>query len=65
MQFSTTSSRVDCPYCGEAFELIIDPVEPEQAYIEDCFVCCQPIHLQVTVHESGEVEIIARSENDC
>ncbi len=65
MRLSTTSARIDCPYCGEEFELIVDPVEPEQSYIEDCFVCCRPIHLSVSVDEAGDVNVIARSENDC
>ena len=65
MRFSTTSSQIHCPYCGEMFELIIDPGEPEQAYIEDCFVCCRPIHLNVRVDDDGDVEVTARSENDC
>lgn len=65
MRLSTTSVRIDCPYCGELFELIVDPVETEQAYVEDCFVCCRPMHLTVTVGEEGEVNVDARDENDC
>ena len=65
MQFSTSSVQIDCPYCGETFELVIDPGEAEQAYVEDCFVCCRPIHLNVVVDDDGDVDVRAHSENDC
>ena len=64
MRFGTDSTTIDCPYCGEAFELVIDTGENEQQYIEDCYVCCRPIHLSVWL--DGDVcEVIARHENDC
>jgi len=37
--------NVDCPYCGEMITLVVDLSVPEQDYIEDCFVCCRPIHI--------------------
>ena len=37
---------VDCPYCGETITLVLDLSVPEQDYIEDCFVCCQPIRVR-------------------
>ena len=40
---------IDCPYCGEASEIVIDPSESQQSYVEDCYVCCRPINLTVTV----------------
>ena len=33
--------EVQCPWCFELVELIIDP-ETEGSYIEDCEVCCRP-----------------------
>lgn len=55
---------IDCPYCGERFELIIDTGEPAQSYIEDCYVCCRPIALEVML-EGEDVWVSARHENDC
>ncbi|MDT8340302.1 MAG: CPXCG motif-containing cysteine-rich protein [Longimicrobiales bacterium] len=38
-----TSAWVNCPYCGEASEMILDPWGGEdQEYTEDCPVCCRP-----------------------
>jgi len=36
---------VDCPYCGEGITLVVDLSVAEQVYIEDCSVCCRPIHI--------------------
>jgi len=53
-----------CPYCGEPIVLIIDCSEDEQSYIEDCFVCCRPISLEVSVDASGFPLVNARHEDD-
>jgi len=55
---------VQCPYCGESIELLIDLSVPQQNYTEDCQVCCRPIIVNVGVDSSGSVEIIATSENE-
>ncbi|MBQ0721453.1 MAG: CPXCG motif-containing cysteine-rich protein [Gammaproteobacteria bacterium] len=53
-----------CPYCAEAIELVIDCSEHEQRYIEDCFVCCRPISLEVLLDSSGYPAVQARHEDD-
>lgn len=58
------SQRIDCPYCGETIEILIDPSLPEQSYIEDCQVCCRPISLRVRVDEDGVAQVSARAENE-
>ena len=56
--------NVDCPYCGESIDLLIDQSESLQDYIEDCQVCCRPIRLSVAVDLDGNVNLKARSENE-
>jgi hypothetical protein len=52
---------LDCPYCGARISMVVDPSVPEQRYIEDCEVCCNPIELTLVVRD-GEIERIdARS----
>ncbi len=59
----TVPQRVDCPYCGEPIELLVDTSVEQQDYIEDCSVCCRPMEL--SVHVTGdEVFLTARGEND-
>ena len=55
---------VDCPYCGEAIEILLDASIPNQTYIEDCQVCCRPITLMVQIDASGVAHVRSRAEND-
>lgn len=55
---------VDCPYCGESIDLLIDQSESLQDYIEDCQVCCRPIRIGVAIDLDGNVDLTARSENE-
>lgn len=57
------SVHIDCPYCGERIEIVVDTSVEEQEYIEDCFVCCRPIILTVGVGPEGPYAF-ARSENE-
>lgn len=54
---------IDCPYCGETIELVVDTTVEDQDYVEDCSVCCQPMQLSVTVAD-GDVAVVAKHEND-
>lgn len=42
------AERIDCPYCGESLEILIEPLDDQQRYFEDCQVCCQPIMIEIT-----------------
>ncbi|EGG94372.1 hypothetical protein IMCC1989_31 [gamma proteobacterium IMCC1989] len=49
--------------------MVVDASEAPQSYIEDCFVCCRPINVTVTVEnnhhgENEEVMIEVKSEDD-
>ncbi|MFM7624963.1 MAG: CPXCG motif-containing cysteine-rich protein [Gammaproteobacteria bacterium] len=46
---------IDCPYCGETIDTVIDLSAGSFRYIEDCQVCCQPIDLAGEVDEGGEL----------
>lgn len=42
-----------CPFCFERISMILDvSVEGEQAYVEDCEVCCNPIQISYTAENS-------------
>jgi hypothetical protein len=55
---------VACPYCGEMIEVLIDPQEMGQTYIEDCQVCCKPIIFDITEDASGDVAVSVQSEDE-
>ena len=58
------TTTLQCPYCGEAVDIVIDTTVPEQSYVEDCPVCCQPMLLRVMVDEEGGVDIVVHRENE-
>lgn len=55
---------IHCPYCGEAFAILVDCTGGNQQYVEDCFVCCQPILLTLTIATDGTLDgVDAAPEN--
>lgn len=56
---------VSCPYCGEDFETTVDCSAGDQSYIEDCYVCCQPIEFSTQVDLNGNLTgVQLRSGNE-
>jgi hypothetical protein len=51
----TETITIQCPYCGESYETIVDPSAGSQRYIEDCAVCCRPIEVTLRVGDDGEL----------
>jgi hypothetical protein len=57
--------EIECPYCGQIFTTTADCSAGPQEYVEDCWVCCQPILMQLRVDVSGQLAgLEARREND-
>jgi Cysteine-rich CPXCG len=57
------TTAIDCPYCGERIEIVVDGSVPDAEYVEDCEVCCRPMMITVTV-DDDEISVTARSENE-
>ncbi|MAB23868.1 CPXCG motif-containing cysteine-rich protein [Pseudomonas neustonica] len=54
-----------CPHCGEPIVLLLDIASGTQSYIEDCEVCCQPIHVSLWIdHEQDDYHVDLRREQD-
>ena len=54
---------VQCPYCGENIEVLLDCSIEQQNYIEDCQVCCQAIRILYTCSD-GELLNLAAEQAD-
>ncbi|NTW51686.1 MAG: CPXCG motif-containing cysteine-rich protein [Chlorobiaceae bacterium] len=54
---------VQCPYCAESFEVLVDCSIGQQEYIEDCEVCSRPVTLVVNVSDDGNVSVETRGED--
>ena len=61
-----TEKSVSCPYCGEMINILIDPADLNQQYIEDCQVCCQPINFLVSDSVNGGLGVnVYRDDEVC
>ena len=48
------SENIQCPFCGQTFELAVDTTLAEQQFTVDCEICCRP--MEILLHcEDGEV----------
>lgn len=63
MRQELKSRTVQCPYCWQDIELLVDCSVDRQTYVEDCEVCCRPILLDVQVDEDGTVTVSSAAEN--
>lgn len=59
-----TPADIDCPYCGERIEILLDASAGDQSYIEDCQVCCRPITVRVSIDDDGEPQVWVSGENE-
>jgi hypothetical protein len=50
-----SSKSIRCAYCGETFELLLEP--GAQDFIIDCEVCCRPLRVTVTDEEDDEPRV--------
>ena len=50
------SENVQCPFCGQEFEVAIDTSVPFQRFTTDCQVCCRPFEI---VAECEPFEILS------
>ncbi len=48
------SELIQCPFCGQSFELLIDTSLPLQQLTTDCEICCRPFEVSVEC-EPGQV----------
>ena len=45
--------RIQCPYCGEHFDTLVETGTGPATYLEDCQICCQPIEFELRVDSRG------------
>ena len=55
---------IQCPYCWEIIEVLIDCSAEIQQYTEDCEVCCRPIILSIFAPEGGLPQVEAQREHE-
>ncbi|SJM90270.1 conserved hypothetical protein [Crenothrix polyspora] len=58
------SEIIQCPYCGEQIDVVVDCSVNNQEYIEDCSVCCRPIIFSVASAQGEVVSVDVRTEDE-
>ncbi len=48
------SQPIQCPHCGQGFDLVVDTSTPSQRFTTDCEICCRPFEVSVEC-EPGEI----------
>ena len=48
------SETIQCPFCGQSFEVVIDTSVSQQRFTTDCEVCCRPLEVSVE-SEPGKI----------
>ena len=56
--------EIECPFCGERIDTVLDLSAGGQEYVEDCQVCCRPILLRFTVDHAGELDALTVARED-
>jgi hypothetical protein len=54
--------KIRCPFCGQAFEVVVDTSVPQQRFTTDCEICCRPFEV-VAECEPGEILSLDVLEN--
>ena len=60
----TELAKIQCPYCWEEIDIMVDCSAGNQQYIEDCQVCCEPISLVITCNDNALPSVDAQKENN-
>ncbi|KAB1067768.1 CPXCG motif-containing cysteine-rich protein [Tamlana haliotis] len=50
-----------CPYCWENISVLVDTSIPNQNYIEDCEVCCNPFQIYLKTNNTELIHFQAVS----
>jgi len=49
-----------CPYCWSEISMLLDLSVTQQAYIEDCEICCNPIRISYRANNNDIVNFSAQ-----
>ena len=64
MRHELEACPVQCPYCWQSFDLLVDCSVDQQEFIEDCEVCCRPIVFTVRIGADGLPMVTAQHEDE-
>jgi len=45
---------IQCPFCGQSFDVVVDTSVRHQAFTTDCEICCRPLEIRAEC-KAGEI----------
>lgn len=45
---------IQCPFCGQSFDVVVDTSVRHQSFTTDCEVCCRPFEVRAEC-KAGEI----------
>jgi transcription elongation factor Elf1 len=45
---------IQCPFCGQTFEVVVDTSLTRQRFTTDCEICCRPLEVAAEC-KAGEI----------
>lgn len=51
-------ASIQCPFCGQSFDVAIDTTIANQCFTTDCEVCCRPFEVRAECAD-GEIASVA------
>jgi transcription elongation factor Elf1 len=56
----TVFETVQCPFCGQRFELAVDLSAGSQSFTTDCEICCRPFEVRLDTGRGGTASVDVR-----
>jgi transcription elongation factor Elf1 len=53
-------AKVQCPFCGQSFDVAVDTTITSQRFTTDCEVCCRPFEVTAECESGKIVSVEAR-----
>lgn len=57
LQRMEDTATVDCPFCGQSMELVLDTTVTSQRFVTDCEVCCRPFEVTAECEDGNVVSV--------
>jgi len=55
-------ATIQCPFCGQSFDVPVDTTIAQQAFTTDCEVCCRPFEVRAECKAGEIVSVDVSSE---
>jgi hypothetical protein len=56
------AASIQCPFCGQCFELAVETSQAEQQFTVDCEICCRPMAVSISCEDGEILELRATAE---